>query len=80
MSDAGYAPRSGCCSAPRTTGRARSRRWSRRLGAVPDGAGGRHAFDVERVTIEPFNLREQAAPRRSSSTGWPTGTTTRASG
>jgi hypothetical protein len=30
-----------------------------RLGAVP-GQSGRHAFDVERVTIEPFSLRQQA--------------------
>ncbi len=29
----------------------------RRLGSVGDGAGGQHHFDVERVTIEPFDLR-----------------------
>src|SRR3954453_12039892 len=31
----------------------------RRLGAVP-GSSGSHAFDVERVTIEPFSLRQKA--------------------
>jgi len=30
-----------------------------RLGAVP-GQAGHHAFDVERVTIEPFSLRQEA--------------------
>jgi len=30
----------------------------RRLGAV-DGPGGRHAFDTERITIEPFSLRDR---------------------
>jgi hypothetical protein len=31
----------------------------RRLGPVPDAAGDSHRFDVERVTIEPFDLRAQ---------------------
>ena len=35
----------------------------RRLGPVEDGAGTRHSFDVERVTIEPFELR--ATPRHA---------------
>jgi hypothetical protein len=35
----------------------------RRLGPVTDGAGQAHSFDVERVTIEPFDLRSQ--PRHS---------------
>ena len=30
-----------------------------RLGTVEDAAGGRHSYDVERVTIEPFNLRDK---------------------
>ena len=30
----------------------------RRLGVVGDAAGKRHAFDVERITIEPFDLRD----------------------
>jgi len=34
---------------------------TRRLGVVRDGAGTEHAFDVERITIEPFDLR--AEPR-----------------
>src|SRR6516162_7666607 len=29
----------------------------RRLGAVPDATGSMHNYDVERVTIEPFDLR-----------------------
>ena len=33
----------------------------RRLGPVRDSAGDEHAFDVERITIEPFDLR--ARPR-----------------
>jgi hypothetical protein len=33
----------------------------RRLGTVTDGTGAEHGFDVERVTIEPFDLR--AKPR-----------------
>jgi hypothetical protein len=33
----------------------------RRLGPVTDGTGGEHSFEVERVTIEPFDLR--AKPR-----------------
>jgi hypothetical protein len=33
----------------------------RRLGTVTDGTGAEHTFDVERVTIEPFDLR--AKPR-----------------
>ena len=33
----------------------------RRMGAVVDGEGREHAYDIERLTIEPFNLR--AAPR-----------------
>ena len=32
-----------------------------RVGPVRDGAGGEHAFDVERIMIEPFDLR--AKPR-----------------
>jgi hypothetical protein len=32
---------------------------TRRLGVVRDGAGTEHAFDVERITIEPFDLRAQ---------------------
>ena len=35
----------------------------RRTGAVTDGAGRRHTFDVKRVTIEPFDLRSR--PRHS---------------
>jgi hypothetical protein len=31
----------------------------RRLGPVTDDAGARHGYDVERVTIEPFDLRAQ---------------------
>jgi len=31
----------------------------RRLGPVTDGAGERHAIDTERVTIEPFDLRDR---------------------
>jgi hypothetical protein len=31
----------------------------RRLGPVTDAAGVRHAYDVERVTIEPFDLRSK---------------------
>ena len=30
----------------------------RRLPVIEDGLGGRHGFDTERVTIEPFNLRD----------------------
>jgi hypothetical protein len=33
----------------------------RRMGAVLDGEGHEHSYDVERITIEPFNLR--ATPR-----------------
>src|SRR3954463_8892393 len=32
-----------------------------RLGEVRDGEGRSHSYDVERITIEPFNLR--SAPR-----------------
>jgi hypothetical protein len=35
----------------------------RRTGPVTDGAGRRHTFDVKRVTIEPFDLRDR--PRHS---------------
>jgi len=35
----------------------------RRLGPVKDGSGDTHTFDVERVTIEPFDLRSK--PRHS---------------
>jgi hypothetical protein len=35
----------------------------RRLGPVAGPGGGRHAFDTERITIEPFNLRDR--PRYS---------------
>jgi len=35
----------------------------RRLGPVTDGAGTEHRIDTERVTIEPFNLRDK--PRHS---------------
>ncbi len=35
----------------------------RRLGPVTDGGGRTHTFDIERVTIEPFDLR--AKPRHS---------------
>jgi hypothetical protein len=31
----------------------------RRVGAVGDLSGGHHSFDVERVTIEPFSLRQE---------------------
>jgi len=34
---------------------------TRRLGPVTDASGGSHTYDVERITIEPFNLR--AKPR-----------------
>ena len=55
---------SGCCWAPRRTGRAPSRRWSRRLGPVDRRAPGTtHRLRTKRVTIEPFNLRDQPAPR-----------------
>jgi hypothetical protein len=33
----------------------------RAMGPVRDSAGGEHGFDVERITIEPFDLR--AKPR-----------------
>ncbi|RJK98064.1 ATP-grasp domain-containing protein [Vallicoccus soli] len=32
----------------------------RRLGTVADGSGGQHAYATERVTIEPFSLRQGA--------------------
>ena len=32
----------------------------RRMGAVADATGRRHRFDTERVTIEPFSLRQKA--------------------
>jgi len=35
----------------------------RRIGPVTDGAGRNHTFDTERVTIEPFDLRDR--PRHS---------------
>jgi hypothetical protein len=35
----------------------------RLLGPVDDGHGGRHGYDVERITIEPFDLR--AVPRHA---------------
>jgi len=47
----------------------------RRLGPVD----GQHAFDCERITIEPFSLRDRPATSWSS-TGSPTGTTTRGNG
>src|SRR3954453_8375631 len=61
----------------------------RRMGPVTDSEGREHSYDVERLTIEPFNLR--SAPRHAlvtarprgttpSSTGSRTGTTTPASG
>ena len=31
----------------------------RRAGGVTDGTGTRHLYDVERITIEPFDLRQQ---------------------
>jgi hypothetical protein len=31
----------------------------RRMGTVRDGGGTEHAFDVERITIEPFDLRDR---------------------
>jgi hypothetical protein len=31
----------------------------RRLGPVSDGAGTKHSFDIERITIEPFSLRDR---------------------
>jgi D-ala D-ala ligase C-terminus len=31
----------------------------RRLGTVTDGSGGRHGYQVERVTMEPFDLRNK---------------------
>src|SRR5215218_11299895 len=31
----------------------------RRVGTVTDGSGDEHAYDVERVTIEPFDLRDE---------------------
>ena len=51
----------------------------RRLGTVHDGTGVAHRYDVERITIEPFDLRQ---PVRTpwSSTASPTGTTTPVSG
>ena len=30
-----------------------------RLGPVPGPDGGQHAFDTERITIEPFSLRDR---------------------
>ena len=36
---------------------------TRQLGTVEDAAGARHSYNVERVTIEPFNLRDK--PRYS---------------
>ena len=35
----------------------------RRMGPVTDPAAGEHTYDVERVTIEPFDLRDR--PRHS---------------
>ena len=31
----------------------------RRVGPVDDGAGTTHTYDVERITIEPFDLRDK---------------------
>jgi hypothetical protein len=31
----------------------------RRLGPVTDGDGAKHSFDIERITIEPFSLRDR---------------------
>ncbi|MEP6762310.1 MAG: hypothetical protein ABJA93_13220, partial [Sporichthyaceae bacterium] len=31
----------------------------RQVGGVTDGTGTRHSYDVERITIEPFDLRQQ---------------------
>ena len=53
---------------------------ARRLGVLRDAEGRSHSLRTERVTIEPFNLRDKVRGRSWSSTGWPTGTTTRASG
>ena len=52
---------------------------ARRLGVIRDGQGVSHSLRTERVSIEPFNLRDRPG-RSSSSTGSRTGTTTRASG
>ena len=50
-----------------------------RLGPVKDASGTTHHIDVERITIEPFDLRGSRATT-SSSTGSPTGTSSHASG
>ena len=67
---------SACCSAPRRTGRPPSR-------ALVDGSVRSTAATrcrTERIVNEPFDLRYDAALRRSSSTGSPGGTTFRAPG
>jgi hypothetical protein len=33
----------------------------RRVGTVTDGSGAEHAYDVERITVEPFDLRDHPA-------------------
>ena len=50
-----------------------------RLGPIKDASGTTHRVTVERITMEPFDLRASRATS-SSSTGSPTGTTSRASG
>jgi hypothetical protein len=35
----------------------------RRLGTVADGSGAHHSFEVERLTIEPFDLRAKPRPQ-----------------
>ena len=54
---------SACCSAPRRTGRARSRRWSTGSARSAIPTAPRTRCDTERITIEPFDLRAPAALR-----------------
>ena len=52
----------------------------RRLDPALQAGGGTHRYDVERITIEPFDLRQPAALLASWSTASRTGTTCRGSG
>ncbi len=53
---------------------------ARRLGVLRAPDGGQHTLDTERVHDRAVQPARQGPPRRWSSTGSPTGTTTRASG
>ena len=50
---------SGCCWAPRRTGRWPSSPWCAPSGPIPDAHGTNHEIATERITIEPFNLRDK---------------------